>query len=60
VLLAAGSWAICFYLFKDIEGWFAMALRSLFFITIYLTGAYRLQLTPDLAVVWEATRKRLL
>jgi len=60
VLLAAGSWAICFYLFKDMEGWFAMALRSLFFITLYLAGAYRLQLTPDLALVWEAFRKRLL
>ncbi|NDF97679.1 MAG: polysaccharide biosynthesis protein, partial [Chitinophagia bacterium] len=58
LLLAAGGWALCYFLFHESSGWTALVLRSLTFIVVYLLGAYRLQLTPDLAEVVNAFRKR--
>jgi O-antigen/teichoic acid export membrane protein len=58
LLLAAGAWTLCYLLFNDSSGWSALILRSLTFMTVYLFGVYRLQLTPDVAELMDTLRKR--
>ena len=58
LLLAAGAWTLCYFLFNDSSGWSALILRSLTFMAVYLFGVYRLQLTPDVAELMDTLRKR--
>lgn len=59
VLLAAACFGVCYFLFLNIHGFPGMLLRSLAFITIYTAGAYWLNLSPDIAPVFSAIKKRL-
>jgi O-antigen/teichoic acid export membrane protein len=58
LMLAATTWAFCYLLFQDWNGWPALVCRSLSFVILYLAGAYRLQLTPDLSELLAVLRKR--
>lgn len=58
LLLAAGAWALCYFLYQDWSGWTALFLQSLTFLLVYLLGIYRLRLTPDLPEMLDALKKR--
>jgi O-antigen/teichoic acid export membrane protein len=59
VLLAFGDFVICYYLFQHKHGLIWMVSRSAVFITIYLSGALLLNLSPDILPVWRTVMKRL-
>jgi hypothetical protein len=54
---------ICFLLiyilFKNVEGWMGMILRSLSFVILFVITAVYLKLSPDLAPVTQTIKKRL-
>ncbi|MDB5192316.1 MAG: hypothetical protein JWQ96_1879, partial [Segetibacter sp.] len=47
LLVAALSFAITYFLLKDVDGWTGIILRSGLFTSILLAGIFALQLTPD-------------
>jgi O-antigen/teichoic acid export membrane protein len=59
VLLAAGIFAICYFLFLNVHGFEGLILRSLVFFIIYAAAVLRLQLSPDIKPVLQTIRKRL-
>ncbi len=59
VLLALSGYYICYLLFRDIHGFGAMAMRSVCFILIYITGTLLLKLSPDVIPVWKTLKKKL-
>jgi hypothetical protein len=50
---------LAYYLFKGLEGWAGMGLRTIFFIIVFLATAWYLKVSPDLKPVLETTKKRL-
>ncbi|MDQ3682807.1 MAG: polysaccharide biosynthesis C-terminal domain-containing protein [Bacteroidota bacterium] len=50
---------IVYYLFKNLEGWLGMGLRSIFFVLIFTVSAYYLRLSPDIRPVMETIKKKL-
>ncbi len=50
---------IAYYLFKNLEGWLGMGLRSIFFVLIFTVSAYYLRLSPDIRPVMETIKKKL-
>lgn len=59
LLLGIGSYYLCFLLFGDWHGFLAMTVRSICFMAIYAGGCIWLQLSPDLAPVWNTLLKKL-
>ncbi len=59
ILLAAAGYYFSYLLFSHIHGFMAMALRTLFFLFIYVTGTILLKLSPDLLPVWNTLKKKL-
>ncbi|MDQ6890287.1 MAG: lipopolysaccharide biosynthesis protein, partial [Bacteroidota bacterium] len=47
IVLALTSFAICYYTFHNLHGFFAMVLKSIVFITIYAGTIFYFDLTPD-------------
>ena len=59
LLLAATSYAICYFALKDLHGLTGMILRSIVFIILYTAGIFYLDLSPDVKPVWETIKKRI-
>ncbi len=59
VLLAAGCFTACYFIFMPLHGFAGLVLRSLAFILLYVTGVIYLDLSPDLKPVLQTIRKRL-
>lgn len=59
VLLAAGSFAICYYAFINLHGFAGLVARSIAFIALYSAGAIYMNLSPDIQPVWYTIQKRL-
>ena len=58
LLLAAGGYAFCYYLMKDINGWIGLLLRGTTFSLIMITGIFYWKLTPDARQLYEVFLKR--
>jgi O-antigen/teichoic acid export membrane protein len=58
VLLGAGSYAICYFLFSQHMGIEWIIARSATFVIIFSAGVYFLKLTPDLFHVIDAVKNR--
>jgi O-antigen/teichoic acid export membrane protein len=58
--LAGMGYFLSYTLFSHIHGFFAMALRSLFFGIIYFGGALLLNLSPDVIPLWNSLKKKFL
>jgi O-antigen/teichoic acid export membrane protein len=59
LLLAAGSFAICYFLFLNLHGLEGLVLRSLAFIILYAAGVIYFRLSPDTKPVLQTISKRL-
>jgi O-antigen/teichoic acid export membrane protein len=60
ILLAAASYAICHLLFNGLHGFAGLILRSAFFLVIFVSAAIYLKLSPDIAPVLAALKKRFI
>lgn len=59
LLLAAISFFISYFLFKEQQGLVPIFLRSIVFVALFATGTIALRLTPDLEPIMQTIRKRL-
>lgn len=59
ILLAGVVYAICFFAFREMYGFWGLVARSAVFILLFAAGAIYLKLSPDIQPVWQAIRKRL-
>lgn len=59
ILLAAACYGICYGLFNNLAGMQWLILRSLLFVTLFFTGTYWLNLTPDLKIVLYNLKNKL-
>ncbi len=59
VLLAAACYAICYFLLNDKSGLEWLVIRSLLFLSLFFTGTYWLNLTPDLKIVLQNVKNRI-
>lgn len=59
LLLAAGCYAICHFLFRHTEGLAGLVFRSTVFIVLYSAGVLWLKLSPDVKPVLQTISRRL-
>lgn len=59
LVLAAGCFSVCYFIFSGMHGFAGMIIRSIAFIVIYLTGAMTLRLSPDIKPVLQTVRRRI-
>lgn len=59
ILLAAGCFVICYFIFKNTHSWTGLFLRSISFIMLYATGVIYFKLSPDTQPVMNVIIKRL-
>ena len=59
LLLAAGCYFLCYFLFMNLHGFMGMIARSIVFCTLYATGTLALHLSPDIQPVLGTIKKRL-
>jgi O-antigen/teichoic acid export membrane protein len=59
LLLALLGYYVSYIIFNRIHGFAAMAMRSLFFLIIYISGTILLKLSPDVIPVWNTLKKKL-
>ena len=59
ILAGTLSFAICYLLFDHKQGIGWMFLRSMLFLSIYITAIISLDLSPDLLPVWQTVKKRI-
>jgi O-antigen/teichoic acid export membrane protein len=59
LLLGAGAWFVCDYLFRNLPGWNGILLRSSVFALLFTGGVFALRLTPDALQLVEVIRKKL-
>jgi O-antigen/teichoic acid export membrane protein len=59
ILLAAGCYIICYFVFLHLHGFAGLILRSLSFIILYAGIAFWLKLSPDVHPVLQTIKKRL-
>ncbi|MEN9549217.1 MAG: hypothetical protein RIR12_1808 [Bacteroidota bacterium] len=59
LLLAGMCYAICYFSFRNMEGFIGMFVRSIAFLSLYLLGVIYFNLSPDVAPVWQTIKKRL-
>ncbi len=58
ILLAFTDFAICYYAFHNLHGFFAMVLKSSLFIALYAGAIIYFDLSPDVLPVWDNIKKR--
>lgn len=58
LVLAVAAYFICFYLFRNIDGWTGIILRSCLFAIIFIAGVFALKLTPDALQLLEVVKIR--
>lgn len=59
LLLGAGAWLVCHWLFGSHQGLPWMIIRSLLFLALYGAGVLGLGLSEDIIPVWQTVKKRL-
>jgi O-antigen/teichoic acid export membrane protein len=59
ILLALSGYYLTYLLFSHIHGFFAMTIRSLFFIVFYFGGVLLFRLSADVIPVWNTLKKKL-
>ena len=59
ILLGAGCYVICYFLFHNYQGFGWIFLRSAVFMLLFIPGVFYLHLSPDVLPVWETIKKRL-
>jgi hypothetical protein len=59
MLLALSAYLISYLLFRHIHGFAAMALRSISFLILYISGVLLLKISPDVIPVWNTLKKKL-
>ncbi|WP_346237874.1 lipopolysaccharide biosynthesis protein [Niabella insulamsoli] len=59
ILLAAVVYGITYFVFKDMQGFWALAGRSLLFAALYLPGVFYLKLSPDVQPVLDSLLQRI-
>ncbi len=59
ILQGVASYLICYFLFRNIDGWAGMIVTSLTFIILFASTAIYFKLTPDVLPVWETIKKKL-
>ncbi|HEX2608031.1 MAG TPA: oligosaccharide flippase family protein [Flavisolibacter sp.] len=59
ILVTAGCFAACWYLFHDKQGILWIVIRSALFTVLFVGCTLLLKLSPDVLPVWLTVRKRL-
>lgn len=59
VILAGACYVICYYTFRNIEGFPGLIVRTAACFSLYATGTIYLKLSPDIPPVLMAMKKRL-
>ena len=59
ILVAFAVYGICYFLLNEKTGIQWLAIRSLLFIVLFVSGTYWLNLTPDLKIVLGNLKKRI-
>ncbi|MCU7551539.1 lipopolysaccharide biosynthesis protein [Chitinophagaceae bacterium LB-8] len=59
IILAAGCYIICFWLFDSYRGLEWMIVRSLLYLVLFGAGAIILKLSPDVLHLWDAIVNKL-
>ena len=58
IILAFTCFAICYYTFHNLHGFFPMVLKSTVFISLYGGAILYFDLSPDVLPVWDNIKKR--
>lgn len=58
IILAVVSYFISFYLFREMQGWMGVILRSILFATLFIGGIFSFNLTPDAMQLVEIAKNR--
>ncbi|MEO8412729.1 MAG: lipopolysaccharide biosynthesis protein [Ginsengibacter sp.] len=58
IIIALICFAICYYAFMNLHGFFAMVLKSGVFIALYVGSIIYFDLSPDVLPVWDSIIKR--
>ena len=59
LLLGAACYFICYFLFDKCQGFVWIVIRSTAFIVLYISGTLLLNLSSDIAPVWNTVLKRV-
>lgn len=59
LLLALTAYGICFFAFKNINGFFGLVIRGSVFSAIMIAGVFYYNLTPDAGQLLETVKKRI-
>ena len=59
LLHAAVCYLVCYYLFRNMQGWSGIIYSSLVFVLLYGISALYFKFSPDIQPVWQTIRKRL-
>ncbi len=58
IILAFLSYAICYYSFSQLHGFWGMTIKSIVFIVLYGGSVIYFKLSPDVLPVWTNVKKR--
>lgn len=59
IALAMACYAVCYYAFDSLHGFWAIMLRTAVFVALFGGGVSYLQLSPDVVTIWETVRQRI-
>ena len=59
IILAGAAFGFTYFLFKNVDGFWALAGRTVVFSGIYAVGAYLLKISPDVQPVLNSLLKRV-
>ena len=59
LVMAAGVYFLCYYLFNGLSGLMGIIIRSIVFSILFMTAVYILKLTPDAQQLIDVIKKRL-
>lgn len=59
ILLSALAFVICWFVFKDIEGWTGIFIRTFVFSAMFIAGIFYWKITPDALQLYYNVKSRL-
>ncbi|WP_152268067.1 lipopolysaccharide biosynthesis protein [Agriterribacter humi] len=59
IVVAGCSYAICYFIFRNMHGFAGLFLRSAAFVLLYGGSVIYFKLSPDVQPVWASIRKRM-
>ncbi|GAA4324865.1 lipopolysaccharide biosynthesis protein [Flaviaesturariibacter amylovorans] len=59
LLLAGAAYAVCYFAFRNLSGFWGMTARSAAYLVLFASGTLLLRLSPDVLPVWETAKKRM-